>query len=238
MHPSLERAPRSHDHKRSAVARAVVLGAYCDLDLALVYERIGAVHPRSCRIFRRTSVTPGMGHPPRQRGPSIAPHWHPHCSLAASSRDKFTGVVEIGCGGSAPALRSDPVVRVADQCQPQLLHKLFQKGPTRLTRFGLLMQLSMPPLHRTVLLRLSPHSPGWLTYSLLAMVSAFAANSADINLDTSTQARPTPSSVSGRCDVTERRAEKTTRQAASAFRRKIRFRVAAVARSGHRRLGE
>jgi hypothetical protein len=49
---TLEHTLRSHDHKRPAVGRAVVLGDYCDPDLVLVHERIGTVHPKSGRNFR------------------------------------------------------------------------------------------------------------------------------------------------------------------------------------------
>jgi hypothetical protein len=53
-----------------------------------------------------------------------------------------------------------------------VIAQLFRKGHTRLTRFGLLLQLSMPIYIWPSLLGLSRHSPGWFRYTVLGFLFA------------------------------------------------------------------
>jgi len=123
--------------------------------------------------FAELAVLPGLGHRRSQR-------WALYCATLAPPllACSFLAVISL----LLMAWRSD----AADQI---LLHglillvllltnavtviaQLFKKGHTRLTRWGLLLQLSMPIYISPSLLRLSPHSPSWFRYAILGLVIA------------------------------------------------------------------
>jgi hypothetical protein len=127
--------------------------------------------------FSELALLPGLGHPRSQRWAlyraTLAPPLLTCSVLAALSLIL----------ASRKSDAADEVLRYGLILLVVLLvnagtvfAQLFKKGPTRLTRCGLLLQLSMSIYIGPSLLRLSPHLPGWFTYALLATVFACAAS--------------------------------------------------------------
>jgi hypothetical protein len=125
--------------------------------------------------FAELALLPGLGHPGSQRWALYRATLVPPlftCSFIAA----ISLLVSWKSDATDQLLRYGLILLVVLLTNASIIiAQLFKKGPTRLTRFGLLMQLSMPIYIGPSLLRLSPHSPGWLTYALLATVSAGAA---------------------------------------------------------------
>jgi hypothetical protein len=126
--------------------------------------------------FAELALLPRMGHPPSQRWAlyraTLGPPLFTSSFIAAIS-------LLVSWKSDAPdqLLRYGLILLVVLLTNVSIIvAQLLKRGPTRLTRFGLLMQLSMPIYIGPSLLRLSPHLPGWLTYTLLATVFAGAAS--------------------------------------------------------------
>jgi hypothetical protein len=127
--------------------------------------------------FAELALLPGMGLPPASDGPSIAPHWLPPL-LACSFIAAISLLVSWKSDAADQLLRFGLILLFVLLANASIIiaQLLVKRGPTRLTRFGLLMQLSMPIYIGPSLLRLSPQLPGWFNYTLLATVFAFAAS--------------------------------------------------------------
>jgi hypothetical protein len=126
--------------------------------------------------FAELALLPGMGSPPSQRWalyratltlPLLA------CSFIAA----LSLLVSWKSDAADQLLRYSLILLLVLLTNASIIiAQLLKRGSTRLTRFGLLMQLSMPIYIGPSLLRLSPQLPGWLTYASLATVFALGAS--------------------------------------------------------------